>query len=236
MVAPAMKPASAPRRQAEGSGHEADGSAALVALAFAAAGIGFAAYVYLVPYQGLLLELKRRASDNMSVQTAAETRLKELDRLKFEVAELRSANNVRAGGGGGVKPELKFLKAQFDERLKDAGITVDINDRKLVLHFPEKTAFENSGAPFSSAGQAALQAVKEIMAGHPARMIILAPIPAGQPPRWVVDLASARVRAAVRLLLKFGVSPQSLLAVSTGGPTAPASGPPTLDIEIEPQG
>ncbi len=206
----------------------------LVALALAAAGVGFAVYVYAVPYQGLVVELKRRSGDSMAAQTAAETRLKELERIKRELVEIRGESNQNLGHSGRVRSELKLLKIQFEERLKDYGVTISINDKSIVVRFPEEALFDGHGANFSRAGQTALQAVAQSLTGRTARLLVSAPVPPSMAPNPFLTVA--RVRGACKLLGKFGVPPEAALAVVAGGPGAPDARTPTLDVEIEPEG
>ncbi len=230
--------------QAPAAGRRAQASVwpTLVGLALAAAGVGFAGYVYGVPYQRLLTELKRRASELRAAGTAAEAGRKEVERLKQDLAEVRGARNMSLGAEGRIRSDLKLIKTQVEQRLP-AGVAVVLEPRRMLIRFHEDAVFEARGPRLAKTGHEALTTLAEILADKASRLLIAAPMGGASPPRWVraqfpsdADLSAARAVAALTALANAGVQAEAALAVvgSLAAPKNPDA-PATLDIEVEPK-
>ncbi len=208
-------------------------------LALAAGGVGFAIYVYTVPYRQILTELKRRSGEVRQVKTADSGHRKEIDRLRQDLFDAKGSSQGM-GEEGRHRSAMKFLKAQLQDRLKNSGAVVQAEGKVLRLRFGEDAMFDARGAALSKAGQAALQAMSEVVAVTAARVLVSAPMAGAGVPKWARaefaspgDLSMARVRNAVRHLTRVGMKPESVVGVIVGGASVPSQSP-TLDIDIEP--
>lgn len=213
------------------------------ALALAAAGVGFGAYTYFVPYQRQLTELKRRSGELRAVSTENEVRRKEVDRLKHDYSEVQGARNERLSVEGRIRSDLKVLKAQIEERLAPTGVQVVLSARRMMIRFSEDAIFDARGPVIHKAGQEALQALAEMLGDRTARLIISAPTGGVALARWVrvqfptaADLSAARTGNTLKALAKAGIRADSALAVIglMAAPEDPST-PATLEIEIEPR-
>jgi flagellar motor protein MotB len=212
----------------------------IAALALAAGGVGFAIYVYTVPYRQLLTELKRRSGEVRQVKTADAGHKKEIDRLRQDLVDAKGQSSQSLGEEGRHRSAMKFLKAQLQDRLKDSGAVVQAEGKLLRLRFGEDAMFDARGAVLGKAGQAVLLAMSEVVAAAAVRVLVSAPMAGAGVPKWARaefaspgDLSMARVRNVVRHLTRVGMKPESVVGVIVGAAAVPSQDP-TLDIEIEP--
>jgi flagellar motor protein MotB len=217
--------------------------AAVVGLGLGAAGIGFAGYVYFVPYRHMLIDLKRRSGELRALRTTAEASQKELDRVKVDFAEVQGARNQRLTAEGRVRTDLKLMKTELEQRLGGAGVTVTLEPHKLVAALPEDAVFDARGPVLTRQGQDAIRAVAEVIGDKAARLLVAAPMGGVPLARWVRaqfptpgDLSAARVGNVLKALARDGAQAQNILAVvGTVAPAADADKPATLEFELEPK-
>ncbi len=214
---------------------------ALGGLASAAAGVGFAGYVYFAPYQRVLTQLKRQGADLTAARTALEAKTKEVERLKEDLTEVRGARNQRLSVEGRTRVELKLIKGQIEEKLAPAGVKVTMEARRMVIRFPEDAVFQGRGALLGEPGLKAVQLVAQAVGDKAGRVLVAAPMGGTAVARWVrgdfptaADLSAARSGNVLRELVKAGLRAPSTIAVigSTTGPEA-ANEHATLDIEVD---
>jgi hypothetical protein len=207
------------------SARAADGvsTAVVAALAFGAAGFGFGAYFYLVPFQrkAVQLELAQR-----------ELRARG-DSPRSRVGVQSEDPAVR------VQANMKSLQGQIEEKLAAAYPAVTLSPTRLVVRFPEEKLFEARGPWLSKPGQESVQALGQLLADRVHRVVIAAPMGSGTVPRWIreqlptpADLSAARAGNALKAVVKGGVRAPSVLAV-VGSLTAEEGGGPALEFEIE---
>jgi flagellar motor protein MotB len=194
----------------------------VAALAFGAAGFGFGAYFYLVPFQ-------RKAAQLDRVQKELRART-EKPRLCVSL----ESENITAH----LEARVKSLGAQIQYQLSTATPTVTPGGTRLVVRFPEEKIFEARGPWLSKPGQQAVQSLGQLLASQAHRVVIAAPMGSGTVPRWIrgqlptpADLSAARAGNALKSLVKGGVQAPAVLAVV--GSLGEAEGPPVLELEIE---
>ena len=197
-------------------------TALVAALAFGAAGFGFGAYFYLVPFQ-------RKAAQLDRVQ-------KEL-RARTEPARRRVALESEDPAAR-LQARMKSLGTQIEEKLSSATPTVTPGAGRLVVRFPEEKIFEARGPWLSKPGQEAVQSLGQLLASQAHRVVIAAPMGSGTVPRWIksqlptpADLSAARAGNALKSLVKGGVQAPEVLAVV--GSLGETEGAPVLELEIE---
>jgi flagellar motor protein MotB len=195
----------------------------VAALAFGAAGFGFGAYFYLVPFQGKAAQLDRAQKE-----------------LRARAEPLRPRVDAMADDPAGrLQWQMKSLQTQIETQLSVSTPTVTVGASRLLVRLPEERIFEARGPWLSKPGQEALQTLGRLLATRPHRVVIAAPMGAGTVPRWIrgqlptpADLSAARAGNALKSLVKGGVLAPSVLAVvgSLGGVEV---GGPVLEVEIE---
>ena len=203
-------------------------SALMVAvLAFGAAGFGFGAYFYLVPYHRKAALVERLSRELRA--RGAEPRLPAPPPVAADPAAARAQGAMKA------------LEAEIGQRLASAGVTVTVGPQRLVVRLPEDKTFDARGPYLSKGGQETVEALGTILGTRVHRVVVAAPMGGATVPRWVraqlptpADLSAARAGNALKPLLKGGVRAEAVLAVVGSLVADDATPLPTLDFEIEP--
>src|SRR4051812_10174480 len=159
---------SRPQRQAAGPA-EGPSIALVAALAFGAAGFGFGAYFYLVPFQRRAAQLARAQKELRAHGESARPRMD----FKGEDPAAR------------LQIEMKSLQARIEDKLAAAYPTVTLSATRLLVRFPEEKLFEARGPWLSKPGQESVQALGQLLADRVHRVVIAAPMGSGTVPRWV---------------------------------------------------
>jgi hypothetical protein len=196
----------------------------VAALAFGAAGFGFGAYFYLVPFQRKATQLDRAQKE-----------------LKARAEGLRGRVDVKSEDPAvRLQAQMASLKTEIEEKLAAAYPTVAVAPARMVVRFPEEKIFESRGPWLSKPGQESVQALGQLLGDRVKRVVVAAPMGTGTVPRWVrdqlptpADLAAARSGNALKAVVKGGVRAPSVLAV-IGALTGEEGGVPVLEFEIEP--
>jgi flagellar motor protein MotB len=199
--------------------------AAVLALSLGAAGFGFGAFFYLVPFQRKSAEVTRLTKDlqRASAQPVA-TR-------PSPVEEREEATQA----------QLKALEGEVRQRLGPLGVTTTIEPHRLRIRFAEERLFDARGPYLSKSGQEALQTLGQLLGDRVQRVVIAAPMGGATVPRWIrgelptpADLSAARSGTVLKMLIKGGVRAPTVFAVigslAADDPAALA----TLDVEVEP--
>jgi hypothetical protein len=226
--------------------------------AVAAAGVGFAGYVFLVPYQKMQSALERRTAElsierNNAAETAAER-----DKLKASLAKFTDAEKDKAATEGKRKAEIDGLIAALRPSLEPLGATVAVQEGKdagkgaessvLVVSFPADKIVDTNGIDVSEGGGAALKILAENLKKSSAKARIVARASSAPPPKELKNLFHSAgelhaVRAARMLsALEDAGLPPTAVAIA-GEPEKPAprargkKPPPVVDrvdVQVEP--
>jgi flagellar motor protein MotB len=195
----------------------------VAALAFGAAGFGFGAYFYLVPFHRKAAQLDRAQKE---LRARADSPRPRVDVLSEDPAASRQT-------------EMKSLQARIEEKLAAAYPRVTVAPTRMVVRFPEEKIFQARGPWLSKPGQESVQALGQLLAGRARRVVIAAPMGTGSVPRWVreqlptpADLSAARAGNALKIVVKGGARAPSVLAV-VGALAPEEGGAPVLEFEIE---
>jgi hypothetical protein len=198
---------------------------AMAALAVGAAGFGFGAFFYLVPYH-------RKAA--------------QLDRANKELATRPPANrshvDVQAQDAAArTQGQLKALQVRVADQLGAAAPAITIGPHRMLVRFSEEKLFDARGPYLTRAGQEALQTLGQLLGAQVHRVVIAAPMGGANVPRWIraqlptpADLAAARAGNALKAAVKGGVRAETVLAVIGSLTADQPDATPTLDFEIEP--
>ena len=105
----------------------------------AAAGVGFAGYVYLVPYS----KMERAVGSNQSAiadeRRAAEVAIAERDKLKADLAKFKSAADDKAASDAKRKTTIDTLATQLKPGLEALGATVVAEPGALRCQLSRRT-------------------------------------------------------------------------------------------------
>jgi flagellar motor protein MotB len=196
----------------------------VAALAVGAAGFGFGAYFYAVPFHRKAAQLER-AQKELAARPLARRRV---DVQGEDVAARTAA-------------QLKALEAQVRQQLDAAGATVTVGANRLVVRFTDEKLWDAHGPKLATAGQEAVQALGGLLGPRVHRVVISAPMGNAIVPRWVkgllptpADLSAARAGNALKAAVKGGARAETVLAVVGTLALPDTEGSPSLDFEIEP--
>jgi hypothetical protein len=237
---------------------KANGWKALGFMALAAAGIGFAGYVFLAPYQQMKSALATRSAELGAQRSAADEVSNERDRLKTAVdkysaaeAERTAADTKHKGEVDAVATQLNALKPVLDE----LGAAVVSGPSGVQVTFQVAKMIDRNGIDVSEGGVAALQIVAGAVKKAGARVRIKVRASTFPPPkelktlfRTAGEMHAVRAARVMSALENAGLSPEQVSIVGVAG--GPADKPPPtrgrgkkgapppsrerLDIEVEP--
>lgn len=222
--------------------------------ALAAAGVGFAGYVYIVPYS----KMERAVGGNQSAiadeRRAAESAIAERDKLKADVEKYKAAAAEKAAGDAKHKTTIDALATTLRPGLEALGATVASAGDALGISFPAAKLIDANGIDVSDGGMAAVKIIGETAKKEGAKIRIKARSSAAAPPKELRSLFHTAgemnaVRAArvMSSLEHAGVAPARITIVGDvadkGAGARPARGkkggaPPAQDrveLEIEPE-
>jgi len=220
--------------------------------ALAAAGVGFAGYVYVVPYQ----KMERAAGSNQSAiadeRHAAEVAMAERDKLKADLAKYTSDAADKNASAAKHKTTIETLSMQLKPGLEALGGTVVADAGNVGVSFPAAKMIDANGIDVSDGGMAALKIISETAKKEGAKIRIRARSSAAPPPkelrslfRSAGEMNAVRAARVLSSLEKAGLAPGRITIfgdVAEKGQGRPARGkkaaPPAaerVELEIEPE-
>ena len=222
--------------------------------ALAAAAIGFAGYVFLVPYQRVMSALTQRGSELAEARTAGEAASAERDKLKAEVGRLeagaRDKEAADAKKRGGADALGTLLKAPLEE----LGATVSVDGGRVAVSFPAEKIIDSNGIDVSPAGQTALKVLAGVMKKNGGAARVKAVFGSGAPPKELRtlfktegELSAVRAARVMSALHDAGIAPDHLSTYGEAEKPAPrpparakkapppAPPPDRLDIQVDPE-
>ena len=153
--------------------------------AVAATGLGFAGYVYVVPYQKMEHAIATRQTELSSARSAADQATAERDKLKAQVDKYTGADNEKAEAGAKRKTTADALASGLRPGLEELGATVTVNGAVLLVNFLAPKVIDANGIDVSEAGQAALKILAGAAKKEEANVRITARTSSARPPsRW----------------------------------------------------
>jgi len=219
--------------------------------AIAAAGVGFAGYVFFGPYRQIQSVLSSRMGEAGVERSAAQEASAERDKLRAEVAQYSAAEKEKAASLSKRKGALEGMSTTLKPTLEGLGASVAGDGRTLAISFPANKVIDPNGIDVSEAGLATLKILAVSAKGAGARVRIKARASAAAPPRELKalfhtagEMQAVRAARVMSALEEAGVAPENVTIVGQadkGGahPRAGkkgAGGPPDrLDIEVEPE-
>jgi hypothetical protein len=220
--------------------------------ALAAAGVGFAGYVYVVPYQ----KMERAVGNNQSAiadeRRAAEVAIAERDKLKADLVKLNAAAADKAATDAKHKTTIDTLATTLKPGLEALGATIVADTGALDVSFPANKMIDANGIDVSDGGMAAMKILAESAKKEGARIRIRARSSAAAPPkelrslfRTAGEMNAVRAARVMSSLEHAGVAPARITIVGDTAEKGAARaargkkpGPAPADrveLEIEPE-
>ena len=217
--------------------------------AVAAAGVGFAGYVFLVPYQKMQSALGTRNTELSTERATATETVTERDQLKGELAKFTDAEKAKEATDAKRKADIDALITQLRPGLEPLGAQVAVQDGTLLVTFPAEKVIDANGIDVSDGGVAALKVFAGPVKDAGAKARVVARASSAPPPKELKNLfhSAGELRAvrAARVLSALedaGLPPGSISIVGEADKPPPhghgkkAAPPPDhLDIAVEPQ-
>jgi hypothetical protein len=218
--------------------------------AVAATGLGFAGYVYAIPYQKMEHAVGTRQAELTSARSAADQAIAERDKLKAQVGKYAGADKDKAETDAKRKTTADALASGLRPGLEELGATVTVDGAVLLVNFLAPKVIDANGIDVSEAGQAALKILAGAAKKEAAKVRITARTSSAQPPKELRSLFHTAgemraVRAArVMTALEEAGLPAAHIQI-VGAPDRPtprvgrgkkAPPPPDhLELEVEPE-
>lgn len=210
----------------------------------AAAGVGFAGYIYVVPYQKVTRVLRARTGELGKERGATQDLEAERDRLKDELAKRNGADQDKAANDAKQRQALEALAAELKIALAAVGANISADEGKVRLSFGVPALFEQpTSTVISPQGETALKVVIAGMKKSGLRAKVKAKLIQSAPPRELAqfkNIGEFQMLRAARIMLVLannGVPADhvSVIGEVPGGRKTKNGVPDRLDIEIEPE-
>jgi len=220
--------------------------------AVAAAGVGFAGYVFLVPYERMRIALGNRNAELTLARTTASETESERDKLKAALAKFTDAEKEKATTESKKKADVDVLITQLRPALEELGASVAVEGGSGVLNvsFPAAKLIDTNGIDVSESGLAALKIFAGSVKKVNAKARVVARASSAPPPKELKalfhsagELHAVRAARVMSALEDAGMAPTTVsIAGDVDKPAPKARGkkpapPPAdrLDILVEPQ-
>lgn len=222
---------------------------ALFWFAIAFCGLGFAGYVYLIPYQKMVHAVGVRQAELASQRAAADEAAAERDKLKTRLDGYVSADKDKSEAESKKKATLDALSSGLKSGLEELGGSVSAGDASVKITFPAAKVIDKNEIDVSEAGSTVLKLVAGAVKKESARVKIFARSSSAAPPKPLRNLFKTAgemrtVRAArvMSALEEAGLPPADITIVGEadkpsrahGRKGASPVGADRLELEVEP--
>jgi hypothetical protein len=221
--------------------------------AVAFTGLGFAGYVYLIPYQKMQHSVGTRQAELASERAAAEEATAERDKLKSTLEKYAGADKDKAAAEAKQKTAADALALALKTGLEELGATVTNDGAKLRVSFPVPKVIDANGIDVSETGQAALKILAGAAKKESAKVRVVARTSSAPAPKELRSLfhtagemRAVRAARVMSALEDAGLPPTQLTIVGEPdkpagrahgkGKKATAASPgDQLDLQVEPE-
>lgn len=222
--------------------------------AVAFTGLGFAGYVYLIPYQKMEHAVGTRQAELASERAADEQATAERDKLKTTLEKYTGVDKEKSEAESKRKTTSDALALALKTGLEELGATVTADGPKLLVSFPVGKVIDTNGMDVSEAGQAALKILAGAAKKEEAKVRVVARTSSSPPPKELRSLfhtagemRAVRAARVMSALEDAGLAPAQLGIVGEADKPAPrargkqgkkaAAAAPTdhLDLQVEPE-
>ena len=217
-----------------------------------AAGLGFGAYVYVVPYS----KMERAVGGNQSAiadeRRAAEAAIAEREKLKADVEKYKAAAAEKKSSDDKHRGTIDTMATSLKPGLEALGATLAPTDGALGISFPSAKLIDANGIDVSDGGMAAIKIIGDAAKRESAKIRIRARSSAAAPPkelrslfRTAGEMNAVRAARVMSSLEHAGVAPARIMIIGDvekgGAARAPrgkkggASPSDRVELEIEPE-
>jgi len=202
-------------------------------LSIAAIGVGFAGFLYLMPYRQLTGTLESRVRELTDEREEGHQLATERDQLKSSVEKFEATQKERADKTAKGRQEIDAMATQLKPALQELGAAISSdNGRMLVSLAPEK-AVDRNGIDVSSEGAAVLKILAGAIKRTGGSVHIKARFGSGPAPKQLRSLfgttgevAAVRAARVMSALEGAGLAPERLTIV--GAPESSKDAPRPL--------
>jgi hypothetical protein len=156
--------------------------------AVAATGLGFAGYVYVIPYQKMEHAVGTRQAELASARSAADEAVAERDKLKAQLSKFLGADREKAATDSKRKTTADALATGLRPGLEELGATVTVDGAVLHVSFLAPKVIDANGIDVSETGQAALKILAGAAKKEEAKVRIAARSSSALPPKELRSL------------------------------------------------
>ena len=222
--------------------------------AVAAAAVGFAGYVFLVPYQKIMNSLNARTAELGELRAATDSAVTERERLKGEVTRLESTAKDREAADAKKRGGADAIGTLLKTSLEELGAAVAVNGGRVLVSFPAAKLIDANGIDVSEGGQTALKILAGALKKNGGSARIKAQFSAALPPkdlrslfRTAGEMSAVRAARVMSALNDAGVAPERLSTYGEAdkvahapvrakkGAAAPPPPPEHVDVEVDPE-
>ncbi len=223
---------------------------ALFFFAVAFCGLGFAGYVYLVPYHKMQNAVAVRQAEVATQRAAAEEATAERDKLKERLDTYLSADKDKSAVEAKKKAATDALVAGLKGGLEELGGSVGVAGGGLRITFPAAKVVDKNGIDVSESGQTVLKLVAGTAKKESAKVRILVRASSALPPKELRklfkttgELRAVRAARVMSALQEAGLPPGDVVIAGESDKPAgrarghkgpPPAPPDRLDLEVEP--
>jgi hypothetical protein len=212
----------------------------------AAAGVGFAGYVYLGPYQKVANALRVRTAELEQHRASGQDVVTERDRLKAEMGRRKGVDQDKAASEAKKQHAVDTFAAEMKGALGAFGANVVGGGGRAEVTFATKSVFEQpTSTVISPQGEAAMKILGTALKKAGFRTRVMAKLIPAPPPRDLAqfkNIGEFAMLRAVRVALALAGGGVGADRVAAAG-EAPLPGahkgkpgvPDRLEIEIEPE-
>jgi hypothetical protein len=223
----------------------------LLGFAVAFAGLGFAGYVYVIPYQKMHNAVQAHQAEMAGERNAAESVTAERDKLKGDLERYTSADKEKGAAESKRKAASDALSLALKTGLEELGATVTADGAKLAVTFPVAKVIDANGMDVSDAGQAALKILAGAAKKEDAKVRVVARTSSAAPPKELRglfhtagEMRTVRAARVMSALEEAGLPPTQVSIIGEADKPGPrahgkkgAAAQPAdhLELQVEPE-
>jgi flagellar motor protein MotB len=219
----------------------------------AIAAVGFAGYVFLVPYQKMMSALSARTTELSEERATSKQLTAERDQIKGEVEKLQAAAAVKAAADTKRTAAADELGTQLKSNMEAVGATVVSATGRVAVSLPADKIIDTNGIDVSEQGHAILKIFAGTLKNTPGSVRVKTRFSAVPPATKELrelfktsgELSAVRSARVMSSLNAAGVAADRLIIsgeaerprpVPRGKKVvAPPPPPERVDIEVEPE-
>ena len=202
----------------------------LLWFAVAAAGVGFAGYLYVIPYRQLTGVLETRSRELREERSSSLEAAAERDRLKSSADTFAPSQEARVDVSAKSRQLVDAMVAQLKPALEELGATVDGGTGRLRVGLSPEKSIDKNGIDVSSEGNAVLKILAGAIKKSGGTVRIKAKFGTAPAPKQlrslfgtVGEVSAVRAARVMSVLEGAGLAPErlSIVGESEGASAAP---------------